>query len=130
MWIETICLLITFATSLDPDQNRQNIDPDVDLLITFETSLDPDQNRQNIGPDVDRNYLSTDNLCKQFGSRSEPIEHWSWCGSKPFVWLITFATSLDPDQNQHNIDPDVDRNYLSVYNLCNQFGSRSEPTEH
>ena len=96
-------------------------------------SLDPDQNRQSIGletPDVNRNNWSADNLCKQFGSRSEPTEHWSWCGSKPFVWLITFANSLDPDQNQHNIDPDVDRNYLSADNLCNQFGSRSEPTEH
>ena len=68
-------------------------------------SLDPDQNRQSIGletPDVNRNHLSADNLCKQFGSRSE----------------------------RQNIGPDVDLNYLSADNLCKQFGSRSELTEH
>ena len=87
MWIKTICLLITFANSLNPDHNRQNIGPEtpdvyqtICLLITFANSLDPDQNRQNIGPetpDVDQNHLSADNLCKQFGSRSESTEHWS-----------------------------------------------------
>ena len=28
------------------------------LLITFANSLDPDQARQNVGPDLDRNYLT------------------------------------------------------------------------
>ena len=70
---------LKFANSLDPDQNRQSIGPDVYRnhlsVITFANSLDPDQNRQSVGPDVDRNHLSADNLCKQFGSRSEPREH-------------------------------------------------------
>ena len=83
MWIETICLLITFANSLDPDQNRQSMCPDVDRnhlssdYLKFANSLDPDQNRQSIGPDVAQNHLSADNLCKQLGSRSELTEHWS-----------------------------------------------------
>ena len=82
MWIETICLLINFANSLDPDQNRQSMCPDVDRNhlssdnLKLANSLDPDQNRQSIGPDVDQN-LSADNLCKQFGFRSEPAKHWS-----------------------------------------------------
>ena len=28
------------------------------LLITFPSSLDPDQDRQNVGPDLDPNYLT------------------------------------------------------------------------
>ena len=28
------------------------------LLITFANSLDPDQDRQNVGPDLDPNYLT------------------------------------------------------------------------
>ena len=28
------------------------------LLITFANSLDPDQDRQNVGPDLDRNGLT------------------------------------------------------------------------
>ena len=28
------------------------------LLITFENSLDPDQDRQSVGPDLDPNYLT------------------------------------------------------------------------
>ena len=54
------------------------------LLITFANSLDPDQDRQKVSPDLDPNsltllaflkdffllLLSADNLCKQFGSRS------------------------------------------------------------
>ena len=78
-----LCLLITFANSLDPDQNRQSIGPDVDRNhlssdnLKFANSLDPDQNRQIIGPDVAQNHLSADNLCKQFGFRSKPTEHWS-----------------------------------------------------
>ena len=27
------------------------------LLVTFENILDPDQNQQNVGPDLDRNCL-------------------------------------------------------------------------
>ena len=83
MWIKNICLLITFANSLDPDQNRQSMCPDVDRNrlssdnLKFANSLDTDQNRQSIGPDVAQNHLSADNLCKQFGFRSEPAEHWS-----------------------------------------------------
>ena len=67
---------MTFANSLDPDQNRQSIGPDVDLnMISFANSSDPDQNRQFIGPDVDGNHLFADNFCKQFGSKSEPTDH-------------------------------------------------------
>ena len=83
MWIDTICLLINFANSLDPDQNQQSMCPDVDLNylsadnLKFANNLDPDQNRQSIGPDVYRNHLSADNLCKQLGSRSELTEHLS-----------------------------------------------------
>ena len=29
------CLLVTFANSLDPDQDRQNVGPDLDTLIVF-----------------------------------------------------------------------------------------------
>ena len=28
------------------------------LLITFANSLDPDQDQQNVGPDLDPNYLT------------------------------------------------------------------------
>ena len=38
------------------------------LLITFVNSLDPDQDRQKVGPDLDPNR------CKQFGPRSGPTE--------------------------------------------------------
>ena len=38
----TLCLLVTFSC----------------LLITFATSLDPDQDRQNVGPDLDPNHLT------------------------------------------------------------------------
>ena len=71
MWIENICLLITFANSSDPDQNRQNI-----------------------GPDVDLNYLSADNLCKQFGSRSELTEHKPWSRFKLFDTLLVFLEGM------------------------------------
>ena len=54
----------TFANSLDPDQDRQNVGPDLTsgdfccLLITFANSLDPDQDRQIVGPDLDPNRLT------------------------------------------------------------------------
>ena len=82
------CLLTTFANSLDPDQNRQNISPETPIVDQNHLSadnlckqfgcLDPHKNRQNIGPetpDVGQNHLSADNLCKQLRSRSEPTEH-------------------------------------------------------
>ena len=30
-WERIYCLLLTFANSLDPDQDRQNVGPDLDL---------------------------------------------------------------------------------------------------
>ena len=57
-------LLITFANSLNQDQDRCNFCPDLDLvstcrlLITFANSLDPDQDRQNVSPDLDPNGLT------------------------------------------------------------------------
>ena len=60
------CLRITFANSLDPDQDRQNVfvnsflaSSDFSrLLITCANSLDQDQDRQNVGPDLDQNCLT------------------------------------------------------------------------
>ena len=69
-------LLITFANSFNPDQDRQNVGPDLDpnrltlwttlmvflkefiTLLTFANSLNPDQDRQNVIPDLDLNGLT------------------------------------------------------------------------
>ena len=51
-WPDFCCLFITFANSLDPDQDQQS------LFITFANSLDPDQDQQNVGPDLDPNCLT------------------------------------------------------------------------
>ena len=36
------------------------------LLITFANSLYPDQDRQNVGPDLDPNYLTIDSVPERF----------------------------------------------------------------
>ena len=36
------------------------------LVVTFSNSLEPDQVRQNVGPDLDLNYLSLIVLLKEF----------------------------------------------------------------
>ena len=54
-----------------------------------------------LSPNITLYHLvsSADNICKQFGPRSGPTEHWAWSGSKPFdtqiVFLKEFLEKLD-----------------------------------
>ena len=52
-------LLITFANSLGPDQDRQNLAPSL-LAVNFvvSNSLDIDQDRRKVGSDLDQNRLT------------------------------------------------------------------------
>ena len=75
------------------------------------------------------------NLCKQFGPRSGPTERipinirtvkparrMNWFGFELFIkltisfcrLLITFANSLDPDQDRQNVGPDLDPSRLTL----------------
>ena len=69
--------------------------------------------------------LSTDNLCKQFGSRSGQTERRSWSGSKPFDTLLVFLKDFfekeSADDNttdnlcKRNVGPDLDPNCLTLW---------------
>ena len=115
------------------------------LLITFVNSLDPNQDQQNIGPDMDQNCLTcwkfttispppppphththtkgyTSILCAYkvdygiydwvnssaiFQSRRKNDNMNSFLVSSDFCQLlITFVNSLDPDQDQQKIGSD------------------------
>ena len=91
--------------------------------------MDPDQNRQSMCPDVDRNHLSSDNL--KFANSLDQIRTdralvLMWL--KTICLLITFANSLDPDQNKQSMCPDVDLNYLSADNL--KFANILDPDQN
>ena len=53
-------MLIIFANSLDPDQDQQNLYPDLDLnCLNPLTSSADNLCKQNVGPDLDPNCLSS-----------------------------------------------------------------------
>ena len=39
--------------------------------------------------------------------------------------LITSANSLDPDQDQHNVGPDLDPNLLTLNSACERIFGKS-----
>ena len=78
-------LLITFANSLDPDQARQNVGPDLDpnCLTLWWYSVKIFLKKDNLKK-TQKLLLFADNLCKQFEPRSGPAKLRAWSGSKLF----------------------------------------------
>ena len=77
--------IIRVSNSLDPDQNRHSVGPDLGPNCLQRQSAD-DTSRQRVisFPAVWQLLLSTDNLRKQFRPRSDPTKCWAWSVSKLF----------------------------------------------
>ena len=86
---------------------------------TFVNSLDPDQVRQNVGPDLDPNCLTLwwqwwknflKKLILKIASRRQK----------------TFANSLDPDQAQQYFRLDLDPNCLTLMTFMKEFFKKKQ----
>ena len=69
-------------------------------------SLDPDQDGQNVGPDLCPNCLQSlpaDNTSRQRVNYLSARDNFCYL-------MIAFANSLDTDQVWHNVGPDLDPN--------------------
>ena len=98
------------------------------LLITFANSLDTDQPRHDVRPDLDPNCLTLMLFTKEYLERSDVekylqttkkknMKNYPACKVNVFLTkgvfchlLITFANSLDPDQARQYVGPGLNPN--------------------
>ena len=100
-------LLISFANSLDPDQDRQNVGPDLFLnCLTrwflrefFENVYFEKSQKTTTKPSKITQHAKTESC---LGAEKSGSSH---CLLLLSARIITFATRLDPDQAQQNSGP-------------------------
>ena len=93
------------------------------LLITFAKSLDPDQDLQNVSSDLDTGYKHFDTLIVFLKENFENVifENSHQMSTKVCLLLMSFANSWDPDQDRQNVGLDLDPTLDTLIVLLKEF---------